>query len=191
MRGVATATPHRLAALSFVTAVFVAASVVVASGAQPAVASATLVSIALLGAGLVIGLPVLVVAAALGMVGAYSGAVGVDGGSGGLEVLVVAPALWCSVEAALRSMDLRPAVTADGAAHLSWVGVVAAVLVGTVAAGLVVRSLGESAPGGGLTFRLLSVGWVVVAAAAVALVGIRRAQADRSRSSRAVGSAGP
>lgn len=164
-------TAQRLAAASVVLAAIVVVAIIASSSSAIAVMIAALGALAI-SAGVVLGVPVVVTLGGATLIAAASLVVGRGDQHGGIMIMLVAPALWCSVEAGLRSIELRPAVHMSGKAQAMWLGSTAAVALGTVALGLVLDGVVDAVPGGGLTFRVLSVVAVLVAGVVVAAANL-------------------
>jgi hypothetical protein len=143
---------------------------VVAGGVAGPVLLAGL-GVAVLAAGLVLGLSALVVVCSIAQVGAVAWLVGSTGAM--TEVVVAAPLVWLAAEAGWRSLDLRPAVRARMTATTSWLGIAVAVAIGAAGVAVLVDGLERVGPQGGLTFRALGVVSVVAAAGVVTLVARR------------------
>lgn len=164
-------TAQRLAASSFVLAVVVVAAVATSTSSAHAIMIAVLGALAV-AVGVGAGAPIVVMLGGATLVGAASLVVGRGDQYGGVMVVLVAPAVWCSVETGLRSIELRPAVHMSARAQAMWLSSTAAVALGTIALGLVLDGVVDAVPAGGLTFRVLSVVAVLVAGVVVAVANL-------------------
>lgn len=156
-------------------------SLMTAEGALGTVAQVSVVGLLALVVGVVAGLPVVVTLGVAALATAHL--IAVMSGDAAFEqrVVIVAPLLWATFEAAMRSFELRPPATVSRSALTDWLGVLVALVAGTVAVAIVAGVAVGAAPDGGLTFRVASVVVVVMAVVGLAVVDLTYRRAGRAR----------
>lgn len=121
------------------------------------------------------GRPQLVFAGAASLLGIFGFTLS-SGSSDAVVTLAAAVLLWLHVELVMRSMELRRAVAPSTPAAASWIATVVAVVGGTVVLWLVIGAVEAGAPPGGLMYRLLAVGGVVIVALLASGILVRRGE---------------
>ncbi|MGY6502375.1 MAG: hypothetical protein ACXIVQ_15930 [Acidimicrobiales bacterium] len=166
-------TPRRLAGMSLA----LGAAVVVASVArgESTMLIPGLVALAVTALALVAGVPALVTAGTGLLIVTWALAVWIGDDSGPVvESAAVAVCVWGAFEAAMRSFELRRAVRPDVAASSDWWATALVLVAATVGAWVAVVVLVGRTDDGGLVFRVVALGVVVLGAMAIVVVDRRR-----------------
>lgn len=166
---------HRLALVAVASAAAVVVIGVAVGG--PHVAIPGVAGLAAVTAGVVTGFPVVVTGGVLALVVSYLVmALEVQDPGVGVEALAVAPLIWLSFEASIRSFEVRPDVSTTPAVTVDWAMWMAGIGVATVGSWVLVAVALDVGPTGGVALLGVALLLVVSVTAALAVItaGARR-----------------